>query len=89
MTKAKRMIRAVHAGLICWIAGSLVGVGLVSLVPVSWVLKDYTKGGLVLHHVLFIALANVVTAAAFAVVFRMVLEYQHTMDLKEKAQNEK
>lgn len=84
MTKNRRMIRAIHAGLVCWLGNSLLGLLAVSLVPESWVLKDAAKSSLILHHIFPIFVVNLVTAVAFAFAIKLLLEYQHKLDLEEK-----
>ena len=85
MTKAKRLIRAVHAGIVCWVMNSMIGLLFVSFVPESWVLHDRSRFGLLMHHALPILVSNIVTAIAFAIVVKLLMEYQHKVDLEETA----
>lgn len=85
MTRSRRLIRAIHAGLVCWIVNNLLGLLAVSAMPDKWVIADRTKLGLILHHVAPIIVVNLVIAAAFAFVVKLLLEYQHKVDLQEKS----
>lgn len=99
MTRHNRLIRAVHAGMVCWMAYTLLGIGSVSLVEylrkfpkwlhilgLEWINRQpSTEGALVIHHMLPIAVVNLLIAAVTAFLVKLLLEYQHERDLKEKS----
>ena len=89
MTKTRRLIRAIHAGLVCWLVNSILGFLAVSIVPESWILQNRSKFALVVHHVVPIIVVNFLIAVAFAFVIKLLLEYQHQLDLQETTRNEK